>query len=157
MAETPSIRPGAATDIQAIADIWRRSVTATHRFLSPRDIDMLEPEVRTGIVRLELWIVQEEGKPVGFMAMNGDMIEALFIDPDYAGKGLGSRCIRHARELRGVETPLRVDVNEDNPDAAAFYRAKGFVQVGRSDTDGAGRPWPLLHLELPGEGAGDRD
>lgn len=152
MAATLSIRPGGAADIPAVVEIWRRSVTVTHHFLSALDIIMLEPEVRSGMGAVELWIAREGDKPVGFMAMNGDMIEALFIDPDHAGKGLGSRFIRHARELRGREVPLRVDVNEDNPNAAAFYRAKGFVQVGRSDTDGAGRPWPLLHLELPGEG-----
>jgi putative acetyltransferase len=41
---------------------------------------------------------------------------------------------------------LRVDVNEGNPGALAFYRRLGFTQTGRSPLDGAGRPYPLLHL-----------
>lgn len=41
-----------------------------------------------------------------------------------------------------------VDVNEQNPDALAFYEGRGFVIKGRSETDGEGRPFSLLH---PGE------
>jgi putative acetyltransferase len=45
---------------------------------------------------------------------------------------------------------LTVDVNEQNPEALAFYRACGFTVAGRSEVDDAGRPFPLLHLrELP--------
>jgi putative acetyltransferase len=41
---------------------------------------------------------------------------------------------------------LILDVNEQNPPAAGFYARQGFVVVGRSETDGEGRPFPLLHL-----------
>ena len=33
------------------------------------------------------------------------------------------------------------------PDVRAFYERLGFVVRGRSPTDDAGRPYPLLHLE----------
>ena len=45
----------------------------------------------------------------------------------------------------GVRT---LDVNEQNPLAAGFYERAGFVVVGRSPVDGAGRPFPLLHMRL---------
>ena len=38
------------------------------------------------------------------------------------------------------------DVNEQNVQAVGFYRHMGFVVVGRSPTDDAGRPYPLLHM-----------
>ncbi|SLJ82783.1 putative acetyltransferase [Mycobacteroides abscessus subsp. abscessus] len=37
-------------------------------------------------------------------------------------------------------------MNEDNPTARKFYAAKGFEEIGRSEIDGQGRPFPLLHL-----------
>ncbi|MFU6774762.1 GNAT family N-acetyltransferase, partial [Pseudomonas aeruginosa] len=43
---------------------------------------------------------------------------------------------------------LSVDVNEQNPQACGFYRHYGFRQTGRSATDSAGRPFPLLHMSL---------
>ena len=41
---------------------------------------------------------------------------------------------------------LAVDVNEQNDDAVGFYASLGFSVVGRSPTDGGGRPFPLLHM-----------
>jgi putative acetyltransferase len=39
-------------------------------------------------------------------------------------------------------------VNEQNPAACRFYQACGFVVIGRSEVDDAGRPYPLLHMRL---------
>jgi capsular polysaccharide biosynthesis protein len=41
---------------------------------------------------------------------------------------------------------LRVDVNEQNPEAVRFYEANGFHVIRRSPVDDGGRPFPLLHL-----------
>lgn len=144
----PFIRRGLSEDVDPLVAMWRRSVEATHNFLTAADITMLEPEVRAGLERLEVWVADAGKVTAGFMAMHGNMIEALFIDPACMGMKLGTRFIEHARKLRGDDTELRVDVNEGNPAAVGFYRAKGFQQIGRSETDGAGRPWPLLHLRL---------
>lgn len=38
------------------------------------------------------------------------------------------------------------DVNEHSPRAVSFYLANGFVIHSRSETDGQGNPFPLLHL-----------
>ena len=42
----------------------------------------------------------------------------------------------------------RVDVNEQNPRALGFYLHEGFEVIGRSETDGLGQPYPLLHMRL---------
>ena len=46
-----------------------------------------------------------------------------------------------------------LDVNEQNPQALGFYLHEGFEVVGRSQTDGLGQPYPLLHLRLIRTGA----
>lgn len=55
------------------------------------------------------------------------------------------RLLAHAISEHGV---TKVDVNEQNVSAAGFYAHRGFEVVGRSETDEAGRPYPLLHLSL---------
>ncbi len=45
--------------------------------------------------------------------------------------------------------PSRVDVNEQNEQALGFYQHLGFSVIGRSPLDGQGKPYPLLHMELP--------
>lgn len=49
----------------------------------------------------------------------------------------------HARQHAGT---LGGDVNEHSPRAVSFYLANGFVIHSRSETDGQGNPFPLLHL-----------
>ena len=58
--------------------------------------------------------------------------------------------VEHARATRGE---LTVDVNEQNTGAVDFYAACGFVVEGRSELDGTGRPYPLLHMRLAGAAA----
>lgn len=90
--------------------------------------------------------VNERKEPIGFIGLVGTKIEMLFVDPYYHGKGTGSRLIKHAEKRHGSN--LQVDVNEQNEGAHGFYSRYGFVQTGRSELDGSGRPFPLIHLEL---------
>lgn len=82
--------------------------------------------------------------PVAFLGGSGDEIESLFVDPSVYGQGVGRLLIEHFAACR--EGPLRVDVNEQNAGARAFYERVGFRVTGRSAKDGEGRPYPLLHL-----------
>lgn len=140
-----SIRRAMSQESERLFDVWWRSVRATHSFLSEADLQMLAPQVRDlGLAQLDTWVLCDDGqRPVGFLVMNRHHIEALFIVPEWLRRGAGTRLVRHARSLRGA---LTVDVNEQNTAALRFYEAMGFAVVGRSATDGAGRPFPLLHL-----------
>lgn len=140
----PRIRRAREEDHPVLLAIWLRAVRATHAFLAEADIQELHPLVRDhALPALELWALEEGGAILGWMGLDGPKLEALFIDPEHAGKGHGRRLVEHARALKG---PLTLDVNEQNPGAVAFYRRLGFKITGRSDLDGQGRPFPLLHM-----------
>lgn len=140
------IREGSPADHDALVDIWLRSVRETHTFLTEDDIQELLPLVRGGaLAELELWVLEDDGGTLaGFMGLDDATVEALFIAPEFLRRGGGRMLIDHARRLKGG--PLRVDVNEQNPEAVRFYERCGFTVVGRSDVDSAGRPFPLLHM-----------
>src|SRR5690606_18200834 len=127
------------------AAIWRASVRATHDFLSDadfREIDVLVAEHYLPATRV--WIaVDGAGNPRGFLGLSGAHVDALFIDPGSRGQGVGRRLLAHAQRIAGR---LTVDVNEQSGQAAGFYRHMGFEPTGRSPTDDAGRPYPLLHM-----------
>lgn len=139
------IRKARTEDHPALLDIWEQSVRASHLFLSEPDIQALLPIVRDqALPGLEVWVLcNTEAEPVGFMGLDGNMLEALFISPGFFGQGGGKAMLEHARAMKG---PLRVDVNEQNPRAVGFYLANGFAITGRSSTDAQGQPFPLLHL-----------
>lgn len=141
------IRRSTEADRDILLDIWLRSVRATHDFVSEDDIQTFLPIVRdVALVQLEIWILcTDSGEPAGFMGMDGSKIEALFLAPEHFRQGGGRLLVRHAQELKGE---LSVDVNEQNPGARRFYEACGFLVEGRSELDGNGLPFPLLHMRL---------
>ncbi|WP_367379994.1 acetyltransferase [Brucella pseudogrignonensis] len=139
------IRKSNPADAPALTAIWRASVLATHDFLSREDFAEIEKLVgEQYLPNVEVDVIEDDGKPVGFMGMTDNNIDSLFISPDQRGKGIGKHMIAHAKK-RGT---LTVDVNEQNTQGVGFYRHVGFVETGRSETDDQGRPYPLLHLKL---------
>ncbi len=128
-----------------LAEIWERSVRATHDFLPDEEIE----EIKKALVpdyfpNVDLYAVEDNDRLTGFIGMSADKIEMLFIDSDMRGNGYGSLLIDFAKRHGAT----KVDVNEQNPAALKFYEAKGFRVTDRDDTDEAGRPYPILHLSL---------
>jgi len=146
------VRAGTSADVPRAIEIWRDAVDATHRFLTAQDrveIDRMVAEEFLPSVELTM-IDDADGRAVGFRVMDGEMIDALFVDPAVHGQGYGSALLAHALTLapRAV-----VDASEQATNALPFYEARGFVRVGRSETDPQGRPYPLVHLRYEGGGA----
>lgn len=139
------IRPYSDEDNARLVDIWLAAVRATHQFLTEEDIQFFLPKLRDQYIpALEVYVAEDDnGQLLGFSGLDGANLEMLFIDPAHHGIGIGKQLVDHAVALKG---PLKVDVNEQNPGALAFYLKCGFTQVGRSEFDGTGKPFPLLHL-----------
>lgn len=139
------IRMSQPSEAPEIIQIWRNSVDATHDFLTAHDRQEIEQEVVGFFSQTPVWVAtNEEDQPIGFMFLHEGHLEALFVDASARGLGVGKRLISHALALH---PDLSVDVNEQNQQAVGFYQHMGFVVSGRSDRDGQGRAYPLLHLK----------
>ncbi len=126
--ETPGERSSEL--VAALADVWERSVRATHDFLAEDDIVGLRPEAESGIAGVErLTVAYDGGAPCGFAGSQDGKLEMLFVAPEARGRGVGRALLAHAVEHAGVRT---LDVNEQNPQAVGFYEHEGFVVAGRS-------------------------
>ncbi|MFN6984473.1 MAG: acetyltransferase [Rhizobium oryzihabitans] len=133
-----SLRTSTNGDSARILDIWSRAVDATHGFLLPQDRVAIGEEVTAFLPQAPLTLaVDETDRALGFMFLHEGHMEALFIDPDHHGKGIGKALVESALAL-----------NEQNGEALGFYRQLGFKPTGRSDLDGQGRPYPLIHLRF---------
>lgn len=141
------VRRGTPRDAPRALEIWRNAVDATHRFLTPEDRRAIDAIVAEWLPAADLWLVDDGERPVGFLAMDGDTIDALFVDPAVHGRGFGTALLDHALKLA---PEALVDANEQATNALAFYEARGFVRTGRSETDRQGRPYPLVHLRYGG-------
>ena len=136
-------------DFPRMVEVWEASVRATHHFLSEADIQLFKPLVGDAFQHVaELVCVREVGgEVVGFLGVADGKIEMLFIHPAWRGAGLGRSLVSHAVAALGATT---VDVNEQNEQAVGFYLRMGFEVEGRSELDGMGKPFPLLHMRLRG-------
>ena len=142
-----SIRPSiGVAEYPVLAAIWRGAVDATHDFLAEADRDEIEATLQSDYFpAVVLFVAERAGRPVGFSGVLDGTLEMLFVDATQRDRGIGTALLTHAIREHGV---AKVDVNEQNVSAAGFYLHRGFEVVGRSETDEAGRPYPLLHLTL---------
>ena len=133
--------------IGVLTQVWEDSVRATHNFLMPGDVERIKeyvPQAIGGIGKLAV-AFNEQDRPVGFLGVEGEMIEMLFLDPAVRGNGLGRSMMDYAVKNFGAG---KVNVNEQNRGAKGFYEHMGFSVCCRTDTDDQGRPYPILYMEL---------
>ena len=132
--------------VAVLTDIWEASVRATHTFLTEVDIAALRqyvPDALRAVEHLTV-LLDNNSQPAGFCGVDGRRLEMLFLHPDMIGKGAGRMLVQHVFDTYQVNA---VCVNEQNPNAAAFYRCMGFVLDYRTELDEQGRPFPLLYLK----------
>lgn len=142
-----NIVPAHPADYPEIVEVWEASVRATHHFLAEEHIQMFKPLILNEYLKaVRLWCVRNEsGRIQGFLGTSPDAIEMLFLHPDVFGTGLGKQLTMFAiRELKAT----KVDVNEQNIHAIGFYSRVGFKAIGRSEKDGMGLPYPIIHMAL---------
>ena len=134
-------------DYLTLIDLWERSVRATHDFLPETEIAQLKPLILNEyFAQVCLHVVVRDNQILGFLGSSEDNIEMLFIDPDFRRTGVGSSLLDFTVKQLGI---YKVDVNEQNTQAVNFYKKSGFEVVGRSELDGQGNPYPLLHMVCP--------
>ncbi|WP_425092829.1 GNAT family N-acetyltransferase [Tropicimonas sp. S265A] len=141
------IRPARPRDHAALTALWRRAVSASHRYLGARRL--VEEETAVSTVYLpacEVWIAEADG-PVGFLALRpGGEVAGLFVDPVAQRKGVGWSLLDHVQ----AGATLHLEVAAPNFAARAFYAHYGFREVSRRHDPDLDEE--LLHMRLSSPG-----
>lgn len=139
------------SDHERMVEIWWSSVQATHHFISPDYLCKLHDLLPSYLTTLHTFIYKDDadGEPVAFMGLskNGTKLELLFVHPEHARKGIGTKLLQHAIKMDVTD----VDSFEANSEAIKFYASRGFQVIGRSEAHSVGGPYPLIHLSLKHE------
>ena len=117
----------------------------SHDFLKEEDFLYYKEQLPVYFQHVTLFGFEQEGILVGFMGIAKGNLEMLFIDNNYRGIGIGKKLITYAIDNLQV---TKVDVNEQNNQAVGFYKHIGFNTYKRSDLDGEGKEYPILHMRL---------
>jgi putative acetyltransferase len=132
-----------------LLDVWESSVRATHHFLKKNDIEILKKIIQEKDVfsHVSLTCARDINDNIlGIMGVSADNLEMLFIDSRFIGQGIGKLLLRHAITNLNI---TKVDVNEQNIQAIKFYEHFGFKVTSRSEHDEMGKPYPILHMQIP--------
>lgn len=141
-----SIRLADPNDYPKIMEIWVSAVKATHDFLAEEDFNYFKEAIpRDYLPNLEVFLITENDDAKGFASVAEGNLEMLFIHNDSRGKGYGKKLYEFMKEKTGL---TKVDVNEQNPQAIGFYEKMGFKKTGRSEKDGSGKDYPIIHMSL---------
>ncbi|MFF2102262.1 GNAT family N-acetyltransferase [Streptomyces sp. NPDC058202] len=128
------IRCAREADAAVIARVHMASRAATMPYLPPQRrnheqvtrwvLDVLLEECR-------VWVAVCDAEVVGYAALDGDMLEHLYLRPDVRRRGIGTLLLDEVRRHRGDGVSLHVF--RQNTDARAFYERHGFTVVEVSD------------------------
>ena len=101
----------------------------------------------------EYYFVECDNAIVGYYGLQKTLehsyeLEALFIEPDYMGKGLGRALMSHAVQTARQQKAKRITIQGD-PNAGDFYLACGARRIGECESGSiAGRMLPLFEITL---------
>ena len=139
------IRKIKVTDYPRLMEIWESAVSSTHDFLKEEDFLYYKERLPVYFQYVNLFGFEQEGILIGFMGIAEGNLEMLFIDNKYRGAGIGKKLITYAIDNLQV---TKVDVNEQNVQAVGFYEYMGFNIYKRSNLDGEGKEYLILHMQL---------
>ena len=139
------IRPYTADDLDELLDVWYQASLIAHSFLSEEFLTEERQRVAEHWLPLaEMTVYETDGRVVGFLALIGNEVGAVFVDPAYQGRGIGRALMDRARESRPF---LELDVLEANAIGRRFYELYGFHVVGRHIGQATGQPELRRRLE----------
>ena len=125
------IRPYKSDDFEAITALWRRArEQAFPEFQRRQGHTFKEDQVYFQDVILvndDVWVAEVEGKSAAFMAIAGDFIDQLYVDPHYQRCGIGKALLDYARSLSPEHVWLYT--LQINTNGRTFYEKNGFHAV----------------------------
>lgn len=133
--------------INELLEVWEDSVKATHLFLSNEEINKIKEYVPQALKEVFYLVIIKNGKIylLHLGGIEGTKLEMLFIKNNERGKGLGKQLLTYGIENYNVNELV---VNEQNPNAKAFYEHLGFKVYKRADLDEQGNHYPILYMRL---------
>ena len=113
------IREYQTEDTDALVLIWQNANAVAHSFLADDFVAQVAQDMRNiYLPNAETWVLEQDGNPLGFIALVGTEIGGLFLEPSFHGRGFGKALVDQAVAIHGS---LCVEVFEKNAIGRRFY------------------------------------
>ncbi len=141
---TYTIREYKANDLSGVMSSWEQANELAHPFLPKEFVDKVRHDIpNLYLPNAETWVADCKGTIVGFIALIGNEIGAVFVEPRFHSTGIGRALVDKAQELRG---DLEVEVFELNAIGRKFYSRYGFCLMSETIHEDTGNK--VLRLKL---------
>ena len=117
------IRELRKADINIVADIWLDTNIKAHNFISAQYWESNHELVKEMLLQAEVYVYESNGEIQGFIGLNGDYIEGIFVFGRLQSHGIGKLLLDFVKESR---TQLSLNVYQKNTRAIHFYQREGF-------------------------------
>lgn len=129
------IRKMEETDISDVLQIWLETNIEAHSFIDKEYWTGNYEMVKQILPEAEVYVYEDEknGQIVGFIGMNNQYVEGLFVKESAQSRGIGKQLLDHAKSRK---TELRLGVYQKNMRAVRFYLRENFlIQAEQVDED----------------------
>jgi ribosomal protein S18 acetylase RimI-like enzyme len=130
------VRSAEEADAAVIARIHMASRSAAMPYLPPqkRSHEQVTRWVRDTLLRqCRTWVAVRDAEITGYAALDGDLLEHLYLRPDVRRQGTGTLLLDEVR--RHSPGGVSLHVFQQNTEARAFYQRHGFTVVDTSNGD----------------------
>lgn len=129
-------------DLDELLSAWENATRIAHPFFTEEFLDQERRNIpELYLPNAETWVAEKDSRIIGFMALIGNEVGAVFVEPSFQGRGIGTMLIDKACELRGN---LEVEVFAENLIGRPFYERYGFEPLSESLHEATGQT--LLRL-----------
>jgi ribosomal protein S18 acetylase RimI-like enzyme len=134
-AERLALRPATEADQPAIVDICKTSITTTYgAFMHPERmrpwVDGQEVEHYVARMWPRMTVAVDAEQLLGVVALDGHVIDLLWIRADLRGRGIGSVLMDQAESTLATDHDVaELECFAPNRASIAFYEARGYTTV----------------------------
>ncbi|HCH0918707.1 TPA: N-acetyltransferase [Vibrio parahaemolyticus] len=132
------IRKYNSHDLDSVLEIWLKASVEAHDFV-PADFwcSQVENMRNIYIPASEVFVYEIESKILGFYALYESTLAAIFVFPEFQGKGIGKQLLSHVKAQRAI---LSLSVYKENQASYQFYLSQGFAVVSEQLDEHTGHP-----------------
>ena len=128
-------RTAIPSDAETLHDLRRRSILK----LAPKGMSVRRARewaargsvksMHRRLEQTEAWVAEVEGEIVGWIAVRGDYVDGLYVDPGYTKRGIGAHLLRLVEGVlrgRGSQA-IHADASWNSE---GFYMRQGYEPLG---------------------------
>lgn len=123
------IRKLKKNDINDVMQIWKNENIKAHKFISKEYWENNYSYVKEILPNSEIYVYVIEENIVGFIGLDQNYIEGIFIDTNNQCNGIGTSLLNKVKENRNI---LTLNVYKKNINAIKFYKKNGFIITSES-------------------------